>query len=275
MDFTLREFPMTKGNFDTIKSIAYKETGITLSDHKQNMIYGRLARRLRKLNLRNFDDYCNVISKDNSDEMTEFVNSITTNLTSFFRENHHFEYLTQTVFPGLLASRRQTKRIRIWSAGCSTGEEPYSIAMVVKSIAALSSWDVKILATDLDSNVVAHASEGVYGLERIETMDEKYKKYVSIDQNEDKVYLKEDVRKLITFKQLNLLNSWPMKGPFDVIFCRNVVIYFDAQTQKTLFERYSKLLSDDGHLFIGHSESLHNVAKQFESLGRTIYVKAN
>ncbi len=274
-DFTQREFPMSKGNFETIKSIAYKETGIKLSDHKQNMIYGRLARRLRKLKLENFDIYCKIIAQENSPEMTEFINSITTNLTSFFRENHHFEYLKDKVFPHILKSKRDEKRLRIWSAGCSTGEEPYSIAMVVKSMASFTGWDAKILATDLDSNVVAHASEGVYGIERIENIPESYKKYFLTSENHEKVRVKDEVRSLIKFKQLNLLNAWPMKGPFDVIFCRNVVIYFDAETQKKLFSRYSDILSNEGHLFIGHSESLHNVARQFESLGRTIYIKAS
>ena len=270
-DFSGREFPMTDRNFAAIKKIAYEITGINLSDHKKNMIYGRLARRLRKLNLGSFDDYCRLIENEHSAEMPEFINSITTNLTSFFRENHHFDYLKNDVLPSLMRRNQSSKRIRIWSAGCSTGEEPYSIAMVVKSIPALSNWDVKILATDLDSNVVATAAEGVYGIERVENIDPLYNRFLLTDKQQEKVKVKENVASLITFKQLNLLKEWPMKGPFDVIFCRNVVIYFDAATQRTLFERYWNILGPSTHLFIGHSESLHNVSTKFTSLGKTIY----
>ena len=275
IDFTQREFPMTNGDFELIKDLAYKETGINLSDHKKNMIYGRLVRRLRKLELKNFSQYCDLINQPGSHEMVDFINSITTNLTSFFRENHHFEFLHDTVLPQLMRSNMGTKRIRIWSAGCSTGEEPYSIAMVVKLYASLSNWDVKILATDLDSNVVAKASEGVYSVERVEGVAEKYKRFLLTDKNQEKVKVKDSVRNLITFKQLNLLNDWPMNGPFDVIFCRNVVIYFDADTQRVLFSRYAEKIRSKGHLFIGHSESLHNISTQFKSLGKTIYESVN
>ena len=270
-DFTHREFPMTNGNFNEIKSIAYRLTGIKLTDHKKNMIYGRLARRLRKLNLSRFDDYCKIIQQENNPEVSEFVNSITTNLTSFFREAHHFEFLSKELLPRLVQENAGSRRIRIWSAGCSTGEEPYSIAMVVNSISEIKNWDVKILATDLDSEVVRRANEGVYSTERIETIPVAYKNHFLQNKGEDLVRIKPEVGKLITFKQLNLLHRWPMKGPFDIIFCRNVVIYFDKETQKVLFERYAQLLKDDGHLFIGHSESLHNVTDKFKSVGRTIY----
>ena len=270
-DFTQREFPMTNGNFDEIKSIAYRLTGIKLTNHKKNMIYGRLARRMRKLNLKRFDEYCKIIQHDTSPEIVEFVNSITTNLTSFFREGHHFDFLENELFPRLIKENASSRRIRIWSAGCSTGEEPYSIAMVINSVSAIKNWDVKILATDLDSDVVMRASEGVYNLDRIESIPQKYKNNFQYEKESEFVKIKPEIRQLITFKQLNLLHRWPMKGPFDFIFCRNVVIYFDKETQKVLFERYAELLKDDGHLFIGHSESLHNVTDKFKGVGRTIY----
>ncbi len=147
--------------------------------------------------------------------------------------------------------------------------------MVVKSFAALSTWDVKVLATDLDSNVVNKAKEAIYTVERAENIPEKFKKFFSIDKSHEKVKIKESVAQLITFKQLNLLNDWPMKGPFDVIFCRNVVIYFDAKTQRQLFSRYADIMSEKSTLFIGHSESLHNISDRFASLGRTIYERKN
>lgn len=269
-EFADREFPMTNANFRQIKEIAYSLTGISLSDHKKNMIYGRLARRLRKLELTDFASYIELLDREDG-ERTEFINAITTNLTSFFREDHHFVHLRSEVVPRLLRTNLSEKRIRIWSAGCSTGEEPYSIAMVLASFASLSTWDVKVLATDLDSNVVHKASQGIYSAERAENIPEDYRKFLKYDPRGDRIKVKDKVRQLITFKQLNLLHAWPMKGPFDVIFCRNVVIYFDVMTQRKLFDRYANILREEGDLYIGHSESLHNICNRFKSCGRTIY----
>ncbi len=268
-----REFLMTYAHFQRIKTIVYDHTGINLSDHKQNMVYGRLARRLRALGLTNFDDYIALIEQDNSAEFGDFTNAITTNLTSFFREKHHFDYLKDKLIPELMRVNLSTKRIRIWSAGCSSGEEPYSIALVVNSFAALKGWDIKILATDLDSSVVARAKAGIYPTDRIESVPEIYLKSFKRDRNDQQVKVKDDIRQLITFKQLNLLHPWPMKGLFDFIFCRNVVIYFDTPTQKQLFNRYAEVLKPNGHLFIGHSENLNKVSDRFNNLGRTIYCK--
>lgn len=270
-DFSNREFPMTDGDFKRIREIAYSMTGISLSDHKKNMIYGRLARRLRRLDIPTFKEYCDLLAEGAGEEETEFVNSITTNLTSFFRENHHFEHLKNTALPALFKRNASSRRIRIWSAGCSTGEEPYSIAMAVKSVPSLAQWDVKILATDLDSNVVDRARKGVYTVERIENIPDEYRKNFSVDKSQENVRVKDNIRELLTFKQLNLLHEWPMKGPFDIIFCRNVVIYFDADTQRKLFDRYANIMANNSTLFIGHSESLHNITTRFGSIGRTIY----
>lgn len=266
-----REFVMTKQNFEQIRKIAYRITGINLTEQKENMIYGRLARRLRKLGLTHFNDYCDLLLQEDSPEVNEFVNAITTNLTAFFRENHHFEYLKGTLIPSLMVKNASTKRIRIWSAGCSTGEEPHTIAMVLSSIATLKNWDVKILATDLDSNVVEKAKSGIYPSERSDSIPGDYHKFVQRAKDDESVRIRDSVRSLITFKQLNLLHDWPMKGRFDLIFCRNVVIYFDAATQRKLFDRYANILVPEGHLFIGHSENLHKVCDRFDSLGKTIY----
>lgn len=262
-----REFPMSEQNFRELQQFARELTGISLSDQKQNMIYGRLARRIRALGLRDFDQYCALLGQHDSPETREFINAITTNLTAFFRENHHFEYLKNTWFPELLRSKEKDRRIRMWSAGCSTGEEPYSLAMVVKSIPALQNWDVKIIATDLDSTVLEKAQLGEYAVDRCVNIPPQYQKFV------DTGVVRADVRGLVTFKQLNLLHPWPIKGPFDVIFCRNVVIYFDAPTQIKLFDRYADMLTPEGRLFIGHSENLHKISDRFVSLGRTIYRK--
>ena len=272
-DFTSREFPMTQSDFDEIKRIAYSRTGIKLTDQKKTMIYGRLARRLRSLGLRNFSDYCSEIKNENSKEMLEFTNAITTNLTSFFREEHHFDYLKSKFIPELIKANSLSRRIRVWSAGCSTGEEPYSIAMVFSEFRELANWDVKILATDLDSNVVAAAKAGVYRADRTEKVPSPYEKYLHFDSTNQDVDINEKAKSLITFKQLNLLHEWRMKGPFDAIFCRNVVIYFDQPTQKTLFDRYADILADHGRLFVGHSESLNKVSDRFSLIGQTIYKK--
>ncbi len=266
---------MTDANFNTIKQIAYQLTGISLSDHKKNMIYGRLSRRLRKLCLPDFNSYIQLISESESPETTDFINAITTNLTSFFREEHHFNHLRTEVLPRLMRTNMGSKRIRIWSAGCSTGEEPYSIAMVVSSFSSLAGWDVKILATDLDTNVVRKASQGIYNAERAEGIPNDYRKYLQYDKQNDRVRVHDRVKKIITFKPLNLLHTWPMKGPFDIIFCRNVVIYFDAETQRKLFDRYADILKPEGDLFIGHSESLHNITRRFSLCGRTMYKKVS
>jgi len=264
---------MSQSDFDEIKRIAYSVTGIRLTDQKKSMIYGRLARRVRALGFRNFGQYCQEIENRNSPELHEFTNAITTNLTSFFREIHHFEYLRSKFIPELLKRNARSKRLRIWSAGCSTGEEPYSIAMVLSEFPELRNWDAKILATDLDSNVVERAKSGVYQSDRIEKVPDEYEKNL-VNHAGGEAHIRESVAKFITFKQLNLLHEWPMKGPFDAIFCRNVVIYFDAVTQKALFNRYADMLPNDGHLFIGHSESLHNITDRFSLIGRTIYRKA-
>ena len=270
-DFSEREFPMTSRDFDQIRNLAYSLTGIKLSEHKKNMIYGRLARRLRFLDIATFEGYCDLLTKDNSPEHGEFINSITTNLTSFFRENHHFDYLVNQALPQLQKTNGGHKKIRIWSAGCSTGEEPYSISMSVKLLHSLTNWDVKILATDLDSNVIEKASSGIYAEERVESVEKKYHKFYSRHKTDGTVLVNEKARELIRFNQLNLLENWPMRGTFDIIFCRNVVIYFDVETQKNLFERYAEIMNPNGILFIGHSESLHNISNRFTAIGRTIY----
>lgn len=268
-----REFPMSQANFNVIKALAYEWTGIKLSDLKENMIYGRLARRVRALNLHNFDQYCALLQAEDEQERREFINSITTNLTSFFRESHHFEFLKQQLLPALVTRNQASRKIRIWSAGCSTGEEPHSIAMVVASMAELKHWDVKILATDLDSNVLERAAGGIYSVERFDAFPSAYKQFIKKSADGEQVKIVDAVRGLIRFNQLNLLQPWPMKGPFDIIFCRNVVIYFDLETQRKLFDRYADKMVHKGHLFIGHSENLHKISDRFLGLGRTIYEK--
>lgn len=272
-----RQFNFTDTHFETLRRLVGKHTGIKLADTKKDMIYGRLVRRLRKLDIDSFDAYLTLVQKKDNTELVDFVNSVTTNLTSFFREAHHFDYLKGTILPMLMSRRADTRRIRIWSAGCSTGQEPYSIAMVVReSFSDLSNWDVKILATDIDTNVINTAKEGVYHQDKIDGISKSRLKrwFVKLTgEMADSVKAGPELQELITFRQLNLLHPWPMKGMFDVLFCRNVVIYFDKDTQRVLFDRFADKLNDDGHMFIGHSESLFKVTERFELLGQTMYRK--
>ena len=273
-----REFSFSDGDFERIRKFVKEETGITLSDAKKNMVYGRLSRRLRALNISNFKQYIDLVSSDGQEEKGNFVNAITTNLTSFFREEHHFEFVKNTVIPQVLRNNRETRRVRIWSAGCSTGEEPYSLAIALhESIPDIKNWDIKILATDLDTNVLDHCKRGVYDIERINGLSQQRQSSWFLKgkgNHAGNVKVDSRLQSLITFKQLNLMQTWPMKGPFDFMFCRNVVIYFDKPTQRVLFDRYADIVKDDGYLFLGHSESLHNVSTRFQLIGNTIYQKS-
>jgi len=274
----MRDFTLTDKDFERIRKLVIEHTGIALSDAKRNLVYGRLAKRLRKMDIGDFGSYIQLLeSPGGEEELANFTNAITTNLTSFFRENHHFDYLKTNVLPGILRDNAATKRIRVWSAGCSTGEEPYSIAMAIREVIPESKdWDIKILATDLDTNVLAHAQAGVYTLERLNNVsDARMKKWFLRGKgaNQDSVKIRSELQQLISFKQLNLMKDWPIKNQFDIIFCRNVVIYFDKPTQKVLFKRYHGVLKDNGHMFIGHSETLYKVSNEFNLIGNTTYTK--
>ena len=265
-----REFEFRDRDFRRIVQLVRATTGIALTERKRDLVYSRLARRIRKLGLTDFESYCALLDGEEAEaECRELVNAITTNMTSFFREAHHFEILQQEVFPALVAG----PRLRVWSAGCSSGEEPYSIAMVLKDTLE-KQWcpDAKILATDIDTQVLEKAKAGLYRSEALQPVPLALRrKYV---RGTEPCEIAPDVRALISFKPLNLLSSWPMKGPFDVIFCRNVVIYFDKPTQRTLFNRFAEMLRPGGHLMIGHSESLLGVTDAFQHLGRTVYRRA-
>lgn len=271
-----REFDYTWDDFNFLRRISNQHSGILVPDDKFDMFYSRLSKRLRALGFTRFKQYCDYLQDHTDNEFTEFINAVTTNLTSFFRENHHFEYLSKNLLPELLKTNRTQKQIKVWSAGCSTGEEPYSLAMtLLENIPG--DWDVKILATDLDTNVLATAAEGVYPADRVANMDEQrlqrwFQKGTGSQAN--KVRTKIQLRQLIHFNQLNLMQEWPMKGHFDFIFCRNVLIYFDRETKARLANRYAGYLKTGGHLFIGHSESLHQLETPFTLVGNTIYKKS-
>jgi chemotaxis protein methyltransferase CheR len=268
------EFELSDSEFDRLRGFVRQHTGIALSDAKRELVYGRLARRLRKLQLSSFAEYCELVESGHPEELQELTNAITTNLTSFFRENYHFQQLAAEVLPQVESTRSGTRRLRLWSSACSTGEEPYSLAIVLReALARLSNWDVKLLATDIDSKVVATAAEGVYPLERFKGVAaERVKRWFpKVPGDPSHCVASAELKSLITFRQLNLFDPWPMKGPFDIIFCRNVVIYFDKETQRVLFERMAELQEPGSWLFIGHSENLFNVTRRYKLVGHTVY----
>jgi len=270
-----REFLYTREDFDFLRKMSNEHSGILVPDDKFDMFYSRLSKRIRMHGLANFKEYCLYLKNNPEKEFTEFINAVTTNLTSFFREQHHFDYLKNTVIPEVLKKNATNKTIRVWSAGCSTGEEPYSIAMTLLENVP-SNWEIKILATDLDTNVLQTAAEGIYTNDRVaglpqESLKRWFKK--GKGHNAVKVRMSGELQAIIHFKQLNLMQEWPMKSYFDFIFCRNVLIYFDRDTKQRLAQRYGELLTTGSHLFIGHSESLNNLDTGFELIGHTIYKK--
>lgn len=274
---TEREFSFSDRDFRFLANLVAERTGIVLAEQKKDMVYSRLVRRLRTLNLTNFSDYCTWLQgPEEANEIGNLVNAITTNLTHFFRENHHFEHLRDVVFPALKSTPARSRRLRIWSAGCSSGMEPYSIALTMKgSMPDLSSWDARILATDIDTNMLNTGIEGDFGMEQWDRIPPAYHGDVLRLPRQQGIRMSDDLKKLVAFKHLNLLENWPMSGVFDAIFCRNVVIYFDKPTQRKLFSRMADLLKPNGWLYIGHSENLNNVCDRFQVAGRTIYRRIN
>jgi chemotaxis protein methyltransferase CheR len=271
----IADFVLTDTQFNRIRQLVREHTGISLSDAKRQLVYGRLSRRLRALKLDSFGEYIELLERGVANELEEFTNAITTNLTSFFREPHHFEYLGSDLLPQIAARDSGARRARIWCCAASTGEEPYSIGMVVREAAQiLNGFDIKVLATDLDSAVIATATTGIYGADRLKNVTPQRASRFFMKgsgTHAGKFRVQDELRNLITFKQLNLMHEWPMRGPFDAIFCRNVIIYFDKDTQRTLFERMAALQRPGDILFLGHSESLYRVSEKYDLVGRTIY----
>lgn len=270
-----REFKFTFDDFNFLRKLSNEYSGIQVPDERFDMFYSRLSKRVRRLGFTSFKEYCQYLKENPELEFTDFINAITTNLTAFFRENHHFEYLRDYVIPELLVRNSNTRKIRVWSAGCSTGEEPYSIAMtLLENVPA--NWDIKILATDLDTAVLKSASEGIYTEERVaDISDDRLKHWFMRGKSTQsgQVRVSTQLQNIICFKQLNLIQEWPMKGPFDFIFCRNVLIYFDRETKVMLAKRYAQILAERSWLFIGHSESLNQLSTELELVACTSYRK--
>jgi chemotaxis protein methyltransferase CheR len=268
-----KEFLFKPSDFEKIRSMLYQHSGIKLNDSKADMVYSRLARRLRATGLKSFDDYLIRLDQDQGDEKEAFINSLTTNLTAFFREPHHFSLLREH-----LLSLRKNK-LRLWCSASSTGEEPYTMAMTVVDAFGSYKPPVEIIATDIDTDVLGKAKAGIYSLDRIEKLPQETLKRFFLKgagKNANYVKVRKELRDLISFRQLNLLDAqWPIDGQFDVIFCRNVMIYFDKETQYKILKRFAPMLETHGLLFAGHSESLHHAADLFKLRGQTVYELAS
>ncbi len=264
------EFSYTQADFLRVVNLIYERAGIRLNDSKQQMVYSRLARRLRALHVNTFGEYLRSLEQNpNSAEWQEFTNALTTNLTSFFREAYHFESLAEQI------QASTARPFRIWCAAASTGEEPYSLAMTAMEALQSAQPAVQIMASDLDTQVLATAAKGVYSLDKLDKMSLERKRGFFLKgkgANANKVRAKKALRELLEFQQINLLDSnWPLEGKFDAIFCRNVMIYFDQATQKTILQKMGKLLKPDGRLYVGHSENLHFLSDLYKSCGKTTY----
>lgn len=258
--------------FDYICRFIYEETGIVLNDKKVEMVHRRLTKLMKSRGFNSLSSYFEYFVEHAEREQHELINALTTNLTRFFREPHHFDFLKDNYLPWLFSKKNDNKRIRIWSSACSTGEEPYSIAMILRHHFGqyLREWDVKILATDIDTQVLHKAKTGIYQKSSIDDIPMSMRS-TCLQKKDNEVHMAECIKDLITFKQLNLLHQWPMRGPFDVIFCRNVIIYFDKPTQQHLFTRFHQYLEPKGLLILGHSESLGASASKFKAVGKTIF----
>jgi chemotaxis protein methyltransferase CheR len=268
---------LTPRQFEAIRSLLYNTCGIKLSAGKEELVKARLMKRLRQLSLPDFDAYLDHVRGEPSrGELAIMIDALTTNKTSFFRENEHFQFVKEKLIPRF---RKYRGSVRIWSAGCSTGEEPYSMAMLLRQ-----EWpevlrcDVRILATDISSRVLQKAREGKYNEEAVADLDRSLlsRYFDPVQEGANRLYrIKDELRTLIRFAKLNLMEPWPMRGSFDLIFCRNVMIYFDKETQKKLVRRYWEYLAPQGYLFVGHSESLTACSNDYRYVQPALYQKYN
>ncbi|WP_283149148.1 CheR family methyltransferase [Silvimonas soli] len=264
---TPREFAFTEQDFEKVRVMIYNYAGIALTPAKHDMVYGRLARRLRALGLRTFNEYLQVLDRGDSKEFELFANSLTTNLTSFFRESHHFPMLADH-----LKAQRSSGVLNLWCSASSTGEEAYSMA-----ITACEAFDslrppVHIIATDLDTGVLETAKQGIYGADEVEKLEGQRAKRYFEKQSDGRYRVRQELRDMIVYRKVNLMEpNWPIRGPLDAIFCRNVMIYFDKPTQLKVLQRFAPLLKPDGLLFVGHSENLYHAADIFKLRNKTVY----
>lgn len=273
-------FSLSQKEYSEISRFAYEEFGLNLSESKKPLVHSRLARRFRELGIEDFDQYWKMLTGiENEREKQHLLSTLTTNVTHFFREKHHFDILQSKVLPGLIKEARRGGRVRIWSAGCSSGPEPYSIAMTILDLCPEADHlDIKILGTDIDPEVIHCAQKGRYDFRDKHSIPESYvERFLrSTPDGNGYIEISARVRSLVTFGILNLVGELPFSGPFDVVFCRNVAIYFDQRTQERVWKNLCNVLGDDGYLFIGHSERLSkSLAPIFVPVGITAHRKAS
>ena len=267
-----REFLFAQRDFEEVRKMIYDHAGIALTEAKEDMVYSRLARRLRATGIKTFREYLDYLKAGHDDEWEAFVNSLTTNLTDFFRENHHFTILRDFL------RNRPSRPIVLWSSASSTGEEPYSMAMTAVETFGGFNAPVKIIASDLDTSVLKKCNEGVYPIERLNKLNAEQQQRFFLKGTGERAGMakvRPELRAMVEFFQLNLLApNWPIRQPLDAIFCRNVMIYFDKPTQHRILARMKPLLKPDGLLFMGHSEALYHAADLFRLRGQTVYEHA-
>ncbi|CAJ0853104.1 Chemotaxis protein methyltransferase [freshwater sediment metagenome] len=267
-------FKFTDGDFRQIARILNAEAGIYLSDAKAPFVYSRLTKRLRALGIESFQDYCTLIASNSGDEeRRQMIAALTTNVTRFFREPHHFEHFKRNVVERLTPSLRKGGRMRVWSSACSNGQEPYSIAMSIFSqLPDADSLNIRILATDIDSHMIAAAISGEYSEDVVSVVPEDQRRKWFHSQNRGTCKVDAKLASIVAFRELNLIGNWPMKGKFDAIFCRNVAIYFEEKTQQQIWSRFVPMLNPGGILYIGHSERISGPASdQLVADGVTTY----
>lgn len=256
------EFAFTADDFRNVAAMLHADAGIALSETKANLVYSRLAKRLRKLGIGSFRAYCGLVSSpEGAEERQNMLAALTTNVTRFFREEHHFAHLKAKVLPNLINRVRQGGRARIWSAGCSSGQEPYSIALTLLSLMPdAGKFDIKVLATDIDPNVIAEGRRGYYNTDICAPIGNDLLTRWFQGSGREGWTIGPELGQLVSFRELNLMGNWPMRGQFDVIFCRNVAIYFEEDTQSRIWARFTAQLSPGGSLYIGHSERVSGAA---------------
>lgn len=265
----IQRLPLSDTHFRRISELIYQRAGIVLADHKREMVYNRLVRRLRILGLNDFGSYMALLENDsNSPEWQAFINALTTNLTAFFREAHHFPILAEH-------ARSRPNNYSVWSTAASTGEEPYSIAMTLSEALGPRMTSCRIQASDIDTQVLEKATAGVYRLEELRTLSpQQLQKFFlkGTGPHSGLVRVRPELAQMVAFQQLNLLaNQWQLNGPFDAIFCRNVMIYFDKETQEKILRRFVPLLKPGGLMFAGHSENFSQISREFYLRGQTVY----
>lgn len=273
---TAGEFGFDRSDFAFIATTLHEDAGIHLPASKANLVYSRLAKRLRVLGLESFRDYCALVgSEEGAEERSQMIAALTTNVTRFFREPHHFDHLRRRLIEPAVADIRAGRRLRIWSAGCSSGQEPYSIALTLLDVIPdARAYDLRVLATDINPIVLDTARRATYPAEEVTSVPPELRRSWMENVPGGALRLDEAPRGLVSFRPLNLIGAWPMKGPFDAVFCRNVVIYFDEKTQMRLLNRFASLLRPGGFLYLGHSERMVGPAEALFRLdGTTTYRK--